>query len=141
MEEDFIKQLKQDIIGNDFGSKQDDLRMWYNKEGDCIQFITTHVATIRKRIDEFLTLYISLEDKKPIGFQLKDIHAFADIHDVDIMIQTDVFSKDKSLISITALILFNAYTKIPESTERRTSYEEAYKTMARKEINAELSLN
>ncbi len=115
MEEDFIKQLEQDIAGIDFGSKQDDLQMWYNERGDCIQFKTMNVPAIRERIDECLTLYFSIEDQKPIGFQLKDIKALANLLDVDIMVKADITSSDKSLISITALILFKAYTQMPET--------------------------
>lgn len=134
MEKEFAKQLDQDIAGSDFGSKQDDLQMWYNERGDYIQFKTMNVSAIRERIDECLTLYISLEDQKPIGFQLKDIKALADLLDVDIMIKADITSSDKSLVSITALILFKAYTQMPESADRRTGYGEAFKTLVKKDL-------
>ena len=134
MEKKFTKQLDQDIAGSDFGSKQDDLQMWYNERGDYIQFKTMSIPTIRERIDEFLTLYISIEDQKPIGFQLKDIEALANLHDVGIMVKADIASSDKSLVSITALILFKAYTQMPESEDRRSGYGEAFRTLARKDL-------
>lgn len=131
MEEKFITQLKQDIEGKDFGSRQDDLQLWYNEEGDCIQFKTMHVATIRKRIDEYLTLYISIEDNKPIGFQLKDIHALINEHKMDsIIVQADYSSSDKKLVSISMLI-FEAFVKMPRTINRTSGYAEAFRTIAR----------
>ena len=72
MEEKFIKQIMRDVKSKAFGSRQHELQVWYNKDGDCVQFKTVQVATLRRRVDEYLTLYISIDDKKPVGFQLKD---------------------------------------------------------------------
>ncbi len=133
MEENFIKQLKQDIESNDFGSKQNDIQLWYNAEGDCIQFLTIHNETIRKRIDEHLTLYLSIKDEKPVGFQLKDIHALIDKYDMDAMtVHADYASNDKRLASISAL-MFKAFTKMPTSINRRSGYSEAFSTIARED--------
>ncbi|MCP4267700.1 MAG: hypothetical protein GY777_19395 [Candidatus Brocadiaceae bacterium] len=131
MEEGFITQLKEDIKGEDFGSKQDDLNLWYNEEGDCIQFKTMHVATVGKRIDDFLTLYLSIEDNKPIGFQLKDIHALISKYDIDLItIQAGYESSDKRLVSISAL-LFKAFAEMNTSINRVAGYSEAFRTIAR----------
>lgn len=133
MEDDFIKQLKQDIESDDFGSKQNDIQLWYNGEGDCIQFLTIHDGTIRKRIDEHLTLYLSIEDEKPVGFQLKDIHALINKHDMDAMtVHADYAPSDKRLVSIAALI-FKAFAKTPTSINRVSGYSEAFRTMARED--------
>jgi hypothetical protein len=138
MEDAFIKQLKHDIEGSEFGSKQEELQIWYNQEGDCVQFKTMHVATIAKRIDEYLTLYISIEDNKPIGFQLKDIHALANKYDVDLTaVQADYTSRDKRLVSITTL-MFQAFVKIPKTTNRVSGYSEAFRTIARDAYNVEI---
>lgn len=142
MEEKLIKQLKQDLEGSDFGSKQNDLLIWYNKEGDCIQFKTKHVATIGRRIDRYLTLYISVEDKQPIGFQLKDIHALFDEYDLDLMaVQADYTSGDKKLVSVTATgLILKAFTKMPESINRFSGYEEAFRTMVGKNVEVDIPL-
>jgi len=138
MEDVFIKQLQHDIEGSEFGSKQDELQLWYNQEGDCIQFITMHVATIRKRIDEHLTLYVSIEDDKPIGFQLKDIHALINKYNVDLMaVHADYTSSDKRLVSIAAL-MFKAFAKMPETINRISGYSEAFRTIARDAYNVEI---
>lgn len=138
MEDTFLKQLKQDIEGSEFGSKQDELQLWYNQEGDCIQFITMHVATVGKRIDDFLTLYISVEDDKPIGFQLKDIHALINKNNVDLIsVHADYTSSDKRLVSIEAL-MFKAFAKIPETINRISGYSEAFRTIARDAYNVEI---
>jgi hypothetical protein len=133
MEEKFITQLKEDIEDKDFGSKQEDLQLWYNEEGDCIQFKTMHVATIGERIDDFLTLYKSVEDNKPIGFQLKDIHALISKYDIDLIaVQAGYTPSDKRLVSISTL-LFNAFTEMNDSINRRAGYSEAFRTIARED--------
>ena len=137
MEEEFIKQLKNDIKSPEFGSKQDDHLMWYNKEGDCIHFKTMDVDIIGKRIDEFLTLYISIEEHKPVGFQLKDIHALTSAHDIDLMVQADVTTKDKRLISISMLIL-KAFDKKPANISRFSGYADAVGVMAKDAYNVEI---
>ncbi len=130
--DEFTKQLEKDIKSPEFGSKQDDHLMWYNKEGDCIHFKTMDVDIIGKRIDEFLTLYISIEEQKPVGFQLKDIHALTSAHDIDIMVQADVTTKDKRLISINMLIL-KAFAKKPANISRFSGYTDAVGVMTKDE--------
>ena len=64
MEETFITHLRQELQRSDYGSKHGDIQIWYNEAGDCIQFKTTdHIATRGKRIDEYLTLYVAIEDE------------------------------------------------------------------------------
>ncbi|MFQ5962769.1 MAG: hypothetical protein ACE5KZ_00615 [Candidatus Scalinduaceae bacterium] len=141
MEEKFIEQVTQGLKGSDFGSKQHEPQIWYNKEGDCIQFKTRHVATIRKRIDEYLTLYATMEDEDPIGFQLKDIHALASVHDIDLMaIQADYTSRDKKLVSISMLI-FKAFAKRPPSINRISGYTDAFRTMVKDGDNVKIPVS
>lgn len=126
MEETFLEELKRDIQSDDFGSGQDNPTIWYNEGGDCLQFKTMHVATIGKRIDEYLTLYLSAEDNKPIGFQLKDIHALYNKHDADLMaVHAGYTSKGRILISMSMLML-KAFKKKKESINRLTGYSEAF---------------
>ena len=126
MEETFLEELQRGIQSDDFGSEQDNPTIWYNEEGDCLQFKTMHVATIGKRIDEYLTLYLSAEDNKPIGFQLKDIHALYNKHDADLMaVHADYTSKGRILISMSMLML-KAFKKKEESINRLTGYSEAF---------------
>lgn len=132
--DEFTKQLEKDIKSPEFGSMQDDHLMWYNKEGDCIHFKTMDVDIIGKRIDEFLTLYISIEENKPVGFQLKDIHALTSLLDVDLMVEADVTTKDKRLISINMLIL-KAFDKKPANISRFSGYTDAIGVMTKDEYN------
>jgi hypothetical protein len=134
MEEDFIKQLKQDLKSKDFGSKQNECKIWYNKEGDCFQLKTRHdVAIIGKRIDEYLTLYVSVEDGKPIGFQLKDIKALIKEFKTDLMsVQADYVPADKSLVSITALMV-RALIRMPSSINRTFGYTDALNTIVKED--------
>lgn len=135
MEEKFITQLKQDLERVDFGSKQNDIQLWYNEEGDCIQFVTMQdVATIGKRIDEYLTLYVSMEDEKPIGFQLKDVHALIREHGIGgvVEVQAGYTPADKRLVSITATtLILIALNKRTDSKNRIYGYERALRTVPR----------
>ncbi|MCP4268090.1 MAG: hypothetical protein GY777_21380 [Candidatus Brocadiaceae bacterium] len=138
MEKDeFIKQLENDIESPEFGSKRDDFLMWYNKEGDSIHFKTMDVDIIRKRIDEFLTLYISIEEQKPVGFQLKDIHALTSAHDIDLMVEAGATTKDKRLVSINTLI-FKAFAKRPPNISRFSGYTDAVGVMTKDAYNVEI---
>ena len=137
MAETFVSQLEQDIKGPDFGSKQDVLRIWYNKEGDCVQFKTMpNVATKRKRIDGYLTLYVSIEDGKTIGFQLKDIRALIEEHgDAGIMdVQAGYTTEDKRLVSITATaLILIALKKSTDFVNRISGYEDAIRTVPKED--------
>lgn len=138
MEKDeFIKQLEKDIKSPEFGSMRDDHLMWYNEEGDCIHFKTMDVDIVGKRIDEFLTLYISIDEKKPVGFQLKDIHALTTAHDIDLMVQADVTARDKRLVSINMLIL-KAFAKKPPNINRFSGYTDAVGVIAKDTYNVEI---
>ncbi len=135
----FEELIIQESKKSDFGSKQDDIQMWYNQEGDCVQFRAAQVATLRKRIDDFLTLYISTEDNKPIGFQLKDIHALFNVYNIDLItVQADYTAKDKRLVSITTLML-KAFAKVPSPTINRISgYSDAINTIPRDASSVEI---
>ncbi len=111
--------------------------MWYNKEGDSIHFKTMDVDIVRKRIDEFLTLYISIEELKPVGFQLKDIHALTTAHDIDIMGEAGATTQNKRLVSISTLI-FKAFAKKPANISRYSGYTDAVEVMTRDTYNVEI---
>ncbi len=122
----------------EFGSGKDTAKIWYNSVGDCIQFKTDHVPSMRKRIDEYLTLYLTLEDQKPIGFQLKDVHALINKYEIDLFaVQAEYTPADKKLISITTLIL-KAFSKMPANPNRISGYTDAFNTIVKDEDKVEI---
>ncbi|HCN19767.1 MAG: hypothetical protein A2060_03650 [Planctomycetes bacterium GWA2_50_13] len=135
MEETFITHLRQELQRSDYGSKHGDIQIWYNEAGDCIQFKTTdHIATRGKRIDEYLTLYVAIEDEKPIGFQLKDVHALIKEYGTAGMVEVEAgyISADKRLVSITATtLILIAFNKRTDSKNRIHGYERALRTVPR----------
>ncbi|MCP4987906.1 MAG: hypothetical protein GY928_18195 [Colwellia sp.] len=127
---EFTKQLEKDIKSSKFGSKRDDHLMWYNEEGDSIHFKTMDVDIVGKRIDEFLTLYISIEEQKPVGFQLKDIRALTEAHNINLTVQAGATTTDKRLVSIN-MLMFKAFSIKPSSKNRISGYAEALEAMTK----------
>lgn len=128
MEENILKDLMEKMQGEKLGSRKNDTQMWYNEEGDCIQFQTEHVAIIRDRIDDYLTIYRSAVNKGAIGFQLKDIKALMRKYYFDnVVVTADV--RNNKLISITALLVSILSDSIlMPSISRREGYVEALRT-------------
>lgn len=128
MEENILKDLMEKMQGEKLGSRKNDTQMWYNAEGDCIQFQTEHVAIIRDRIDDYLTIYRSAVNKGVIGFQLKDIKALMRKYCFDsVVVTADV--RNNKLISITALLVSILSDSISmPSISRREGYVEALRT-------------
>ncbi|HZG31024.1 MAG TPA: hypothetical protein VE079_21445 [Ensifer sp.] len=48
----------------------------YFQESDCLEYVRHDVPNLYRRIDEFLTLILSMEDREPIGFSLKGFRNF-----------------------------------------------------------------
>jgi hypothetical protein len=48
----------------------------YFQESDCLEYVRSDIPTIYRRVDEFLTLIVSMEDREPIGFSLKGFRNF-----------------------------------------------------------------
>ena len=98
---------------------------WYNREGDCIVFRNAPGAFIADRVDEILTLYLSAEERHPIGFQIKDVMALVRKYGYDgLMVRAEVEDSDESwvqTISIHALILA-AYEQSPRTIRSRQNY-------------------
>jgi hypothetical protein len=48
----------------------------YFQESDCLEYVRFDVPNIYRRIDEFLTLVVSMDEREPIGFSLKGFRNF-----------------------------------------------------------------
>ena len=130
MEKNFLKKFTAKMSLDNLGSHQDIKNIWYNETGDCIQFQSEQVAIVAERIDDYLTIYRSAEDEKPIGFQLKDVRALIDKYKYSqIFVKTTVSSDNNELISVTALLIHTLTESIP-SINRREAYTEAIKALA-----------
>lgn len=96
---------------------------WYNATGDCIEYHTVNEAVVADRIDEKLTIYLSIITKKPIGFKLKDVRAILSKYGCDGLRVMSV-EKDAVLISVAAVLLA-AYEEGLPSIKRRLAYANA----------------
>jgi hypothetical protein len=65
--------------------------------------------------------------------KLKDIHALISKYDIDLIaVQAGYTPSDKRLVSISTL-LFNAFTEMNDSINRRAGFSEAFRTIARED--------
>lgn len=48
----------------------------YLQDSDCLEYVRFDVPNIYRRVDEFLTLVISMDEREPIGFSLKGFRNF-----------------------------------------------------------------
>ena len=98
---------------------------WYNPDGDCIVCKIANEASVADRIDEFLTIYRSAEDNRPIGFQVKGVGAIIDKFGLaGLAIACEANAGSMESLSVTALLLA-AYEDRPFTLGRRIGYAEA----------------
>jgi len=94
-------------------------RPWYNPEGDCIVFKSRNVAVVAERVDGILTLYLSAEDGRPVGFQIKGVrHLLKELGCEGLTIESQARGNEVSV----ALILWAAYETGPATVSRRRGY-------------------
>ncbi len=109
---------------NDFveGSAEFRSEPWYNRQGDCIILQTANEAIVADRIDEFLTVYRSAQDNRPIGLQVKGVQAIIKrfgLHGLAVDVEDN--GRQITSISIAALLLA-AYEQGPMTLGRRHGY-------------------
>lgn len=125
--ENFLRELHEAAKSNEFGYQKDQMQIWYNPDGDCLQFQADHVAVIGDRIDDYLTIYRSAETNEPIGFQLKDVMALISKYYYDgIIVKADV-DKGK-LVCVTALLV-RLLSESRPSIIRKEGYTEALESL------------
>lgn len=97
---------------------------WYNRHGDCIVYQLVDEAVVAERVDELLTVYNSAIDDRPIGFQIKGVHATLNKFGLDglaVQSEADADGVRVKSISIMALLLA-AYEEGPRTVGRRKAY-------------------
>jgi len=97
---------------------------WYNRHGDCIVFKAENVGVIAERVDDILTLYLSAEDNRPVGFQIKGIkHLMARLRCNAVHVTGQ--SRDGDVRVSLAFALMEAYDAGAPTISRRAGYAEA----------------
>lgn len=57
-----------------------DMRPFYNRYGDCIHCMLKPVGTWAERVGDVITIYRSIEDDTPVGYQIKGVMALLNAH-------------------------------------------------------------
>ena len=105
---------------------------WYNPHGDCIVYQIADEAFVAERVDEVLTVYNSAMDDRPIGFQIKGVHAIVQKFGLDALaFESESDSGGVRSISIVALLLA-AYEEGLPTLARRRAYAAAMECPAEK---------
>ncbi len=95
---------------------------WYNPYGDCIVYKMADEAVVANRVDELLTVYNSAVDDRPIGFQIKGVHAIISKFGLDALgVHSTGDARGVRSVSIVTLLLA-AYEDGPRTLGRRTAY-------------------
>jgi len=119
MEDHFLK----DYVSGPKGGQH---KPWFNPDGDCIIYQTSDDATVAERVDDVLTIYVSIISKKPIGFQIKGIQAMSRKFGwCGAEVECEERDKELLQVSLTALLL-GAYESGPKTIGRRKAYINAF---------------
>jgi len=95
---------------------------WYSVDGDCIVYQLADEAFVAERVDELLTTYRSVIDKRLIGFQIKGVNAIVRKFGFDgLAVRSEADEDGVRNISIAALLLA-AYEESPRTLGRRRAY-------------------
>ena len=125
MEEHFLADMME-------GSPRFKPEPWYNPYGDCIVYKMVDEAVVAERVDEVLTVYNSAVDNRPIGFQIKGIHAIISRFGLDgLAVESEADAEGVKSVSI-ALLLLAAYEEGPRTLGRRKAYAAAMECPAKK---------
>jgi hypothetical protein len=110
---------------------------WYNPDGDCIVYKMADEAVVADRVDELLTVYHSAVDNRPIGFQIKGVHAIIKKLGLDgLRVASESDAAGVKGISIAALLLA-AYEEGEPTVARRKSYASAMDCPQMRTISAD----
>ena len=128
-EANFFKEIESLLEpGAKLGSHKDRIEFWYNAKGDCIEFQTVDEAVVADRIDDYLTIYRSVEKRKAIGFKIKGVRSLMNISGGE-GVEVTAAHAGQTVISVRVL-LFKAFGD-DEPTYRRThGYAEATRPLA-----------
>jgi hypothetical protein len=125
MEEHFLKEFVS-------GVSRETPKPWYNPEGDCIVYQMVDEAIIADRIDGVLTIYRSVINNRPIGYQIKGVGALASRFGWRGIRVDCVEDKDKEELQNISMyaILLAAYEQGPQTIGRRNGYVMALESCA-----------
>lgn len=99
--------------------------LWYNRDGDCVVYLSVNEGVVADRIDEYLTLYHSAVDERVIGFQLKGIRAMMDEFDFELAsVRAEIERDEVRRVTMNMMLLRSLMTG-PDTRQRLEGYAEA----------------
>ena len=115
-------------VKDPIGLKREEKVFWYNDEGDCVEFQTENEAIIAERIDDYLTLFRSLNHREEVlGFKIKGVKSLTNMLAGDIGVSAS--GAGKRVLSVT-ILLMKAMGEEKGTIKRITGYAEAIKPLS-----------
>ncbi|MFH1108407.1 MAG: hypothetical protein V1790_04305 [Planctomycetota bacterium] len=128
------KDLDVDAILKEFPSRFES-RPSYSAAGDCVEYFFEDTDHFAERIDCWLTVYRAFDDRRVIGFKLKNVKALVSAFDA---LGLDVrISKNACIIRIQPLIAFVPWVQ-PESANTATYRDVLSRVVERPEETVDL---
>lgn len=78
--DDVVDELRETEF---YKSLPDEPEPWYNEAGDCLEYAATHDEYIGDRVNQYLTVYRALDDRRAVGFKIKGIRGLMEEFDAD----------------------------------------------------------
>jgi len=98
-------------------------RPWFNPHGDCLTYQTADEAVVADRIDDFLTIYTSAIDSRPIGFQIKGVLGLLAASGANMLsINATTVAGELKEVSLSLFLLLAAYESSNPTIARREAY-------------------
>ena len=112
-----LETTVEDMLNEEFENKP-----FYNSVGDCIEYRSTPEDYHAKRIDSLLTLFISAELGKAIGYKLKGINSV-----LEVLKENRAFSWEEDGVSLDVVFLKAIKTFKDPEDDKLPDYIEAMK--------------
>jgi len=109
----------------------------YQRDSDCVEYVQLDGGVYYDRVDNFLTLIKSLEDKSTVGFKLKGFKYILQNHSEELCL-TD---KEFSIVMTVFEIVFTEFgDSLFESPEIQEAYDEAVRLAANDNVYLDASI-
>ena len=128
-----VRKFLQDIanslgIKGEAGSEQEHPSFWYNTQGDCIEFQTVDEAIVADRIDDYLTLFRTVDKREVVGFKIKGVKSLINI--LGGYVGFSAAGEGKKVAHVSVILMQAAQTEDKPTFKRITGYAEAVRTLS-----------
>lgn len=137
MESHFLAEF----VEGDAGFKRG---IWYNRDGDCLEYSTVNEAVVADRIDCVITIYRSAVDNRPVGFQIKGVSAILGLMDAThlrvVCGESNAVVRHVKVEVALMAALKKSLSENPQATRHLDRYAKVLSVMAEAERESDLEI-